>query len=72
MIAWIGNRLLGPAARAGLQIMDREQRLAMPPRSLAGFAAESWPEVIPAHPDGLILEAVARDAPDKGVQRRAE
>ena len=35
------DRILGPAARAGQQLLDADARLAYPPRALVGFRQAS-------------------------------
>ena len=34
------DRILGPAARAGQQLLDAEARLSYPPRALAGLRGD--------------------------------
>ena len=40
MIRWLMTKLLGTTARAGEQVLDAEQCLAIPPRALASAAPQ--------------------------------
>ena len=60
MIAWLSDALLGAAARAGRQILDYEQRLAMPPWALASVAPHSAKRLSPGGPHRDILASKAR------------
>ena len=40
MIRWLTTKLLGATARAGEQVLDDEQWLAIPPRALASAAPQ--------------------------------
>lgn len=79
MLVWIGDRLLGLAAKAGLQILDNDQSLAMPPRCLNRGPNEAASKFIPAVRErGILSEtsaelgAASRSEPDRRPRGRYE
>lgn len=54
MIRWLTAKLLGLTARAGEQMLDAEQCLAIPPRALASTVPQIAQRLGPGAPRGVI------------------